>query len=287
MATSRAFVNLADVNKIGFAIAKVISVCPNQKARVPSYLLHLLLSPAFHAESAATNPKSKPHLVSSAQLCTNHTIDDLLGHHILSVINFPRKQIGRIMSDCLTTGVQDVDAEPEMKRNTTVFVELSRSNNSESSGYNTKVREDLNGISVGILGHKKIVGVMDRDLTWDEFAAVDIRVGTVISPEAVSMNSSNNEDMDQDPYTRVLRYRVDFGSNLGTLNTGIVWRGEMREGEGDAAGIVGKQVLAVVNLNVGELESIFGHGARAAILTAGGLDTVQPALAVKNGYILC
>ncbi|MDG0969592.1 MAG: tRNA-binding protein [Porticoccaceae bacterium] len=41
---------------------------------------------------------------SSAQITDHYTPDNLIGKQISAVINFPKKQIGPIMSDCLVTG---------------------------------------------------------------------------------------------------------------------------------------------------------------------------------------
>ena len=41
---------------------------------------------------------------SSAQITDHYTPDNLIGKQISAVINFPKKQIGPIMSECLVTG---------------------------------------------------------------------------------------------------------------------------------------------------------------------------------------
>ncbi|WP_417513813.1 tRNA-binding protein [Minwuia sp.] len=47
---------------------------------------------------------------SSAQI-TNYAKDDLIGRQVAAVVNFPRKQIGRFMSECLTLGFPGSDGE--------------------------------------------------------------------------------------------------------------------------------------------------------------------------------
>ena len=46
---------------------------------------------------------------SSAQLTKLYLPADLVGQQIIAVTNFPKKQIGPLMSECLVLGVQDND----------------------------------------------------------------------------------------------------------------------------------------------------------------------------------
>lgn len=50
------------------------------------------------------------YLRSSAQITDYYSTQDLVGRQIIAVVNFPDKQIGPFISQCLTTGVYD-DAE--------------------------------------------------------------------------------------------------------------------------------------------------------------------------------
>lgn len=43
-------------------------------------------------------------LKSSAQITDLYTIEDLIGKQVLGIVNFPPKQIGPFMSECLITG---------------------------------------------------------------------------------------------------------------------------------------------------------------------------------------
>lgn len=67
----------------------------------------------------------KPLYTSSAQLTVQHTIEEVDGRTLLTVANFPRKQIGPRMSDCLITGVQVNSNEEASRKASTVMVQCS------------------------------------------------------------------------------------------------------------------------------------------------------------------
>ena len=46
---------------------------------------------------------------SSAQITDLYDVEDLLGRQVVAVVNFPKKQIGPIMSECLVTGFYQED----------------------------------------------------------------------------------------------------------------------------------------------------------------------------------
>ena len=46
-------------------------------------------------------------LKSSAQITAHYTPETLIGKLVVAVVNFPAKQIGPIMSECLITGFHD------------------------------------------------------------------------------------------------------------------------------------------------------------------------------------
>jgi tRNA-binding protein len=48
---------------------------------------------------------------SSAQLTRHYTPEALIGRQVLAVVNFPPRQIGKLMSEVLVLGVPDADGE--------------------------------------------------------------------------------------------------------------------------------------------------------------------------------
>lgn len=48
---------------------------------------------------------------SSAQITKHYTLDELPGRQIIGVINFPKKQIGKFMSEFLVTGFADENGD--------------------------------------------------------------------------------------------------------------------------------------------------------------------------------
>ena len=45
------------------------------------------------------------NLKSSAQITKKYTLEHLLGFQVITIVNFPKKQIANLMSECLVLGV--------------------------------------------------------------------------------------------------------------------------------------------------------------------------------------
>ena len=48
---------------------------------------------------------------SSAQISKHYTPEALIGRNVLAVVNFPPRQIGKVLSEVLVLGVPDADGE--------------------------------------------------------------------------------------------------------------------------------------------------------------------------------
>ena len=90
----------SDFAKIEIRLGTIISAELNNKLRKPSYVLKIDFGDEIGVKK------------SSAQLTRNYKVDQLLYKQIAAVINFPKKQIGDLISDVLVLGFPDDNNEP-------------------------------------------------------------------------------------------------------------------------------------------------------------------------------
>lgn len=88
-----------DFERMEIRVGRVLSAEPFKKARVPAYVLQVDFGEVIGTRK------------SSAQITANYRPEDLVGRLVVGVINFPPKQIGPLMSECLITGFEDENGE--------------------------------------------------------------------------------------------------------------------------------------------------------------------------------
>ncbi len=90
-------INWNDFQKVDIRVATIVAVEDFPQARRLAYKLQL----DFGEELGLKK--------SSAQITTLYSKQELVGKQVLAVVNFPPKQIGPFMSECLVTGLYRPD----------------------------------------------------------------------------------------------------------------------------------------------------------------------------------
>ena len=93
-------ISYSDFTKIEIRLGTIISAELNNKLRKPSFVLKIDFGDEIGIKK------------SSAQLTKNYNIDQLIDKQIAAVINFPKKQIGDLISEVLVLGFPDENNEP-------------------------------------------------------------------------------------------------------------------------------------------------------------------------------
>ena len=88
-----------DFMRVELRVGRVLSADVFAEARKPAYVLQV----DFGAELGVRK--------SSAQITALYQPAELVGRLVVAVVNFPKKQIGPLMSECLVTGFHNEKGE--------------------------------------------------------------------------------------------------------------------------------------------------------------------------------
>jgi len=88
-----------DFLKVDLRVGRIVSASVFKAARKPAYVLHVDFGDELGSKK------------SSAQITALYQPDELIGKLVVAVVNFPRKQVGPLMSECLITGFHNERGE--------------------------------------------------------------------------------------------------------------------------------------------------------------------------------
>jgi len=88
-----------DFSKVELRVGRIVAAEPFAKARRPAYILQVDFGPEIGVRE------------SSAQITDLYAPEALVGKQVVAVVNFPPKQIGPLMSECLVTGFHNAHGQ--------------------------------------------------------------------------------------------------------------------------------------------------------------------------------
>lgn len=168
---------------------------------------------------------------------------------MLGMTDFKWENLGRI--DLLQTGLQT--AQPEL-----LFEKI------EDAAIEAQVQKLLDTKKANEASNWKAAPAK-ANISYEQFAAMDIRVGTVLEAELVPKTS------------KLMKLKIDTGIDQRTVVSGIAEHFRPEE-------VIGRQVSILVNLEPRNLRGIESQGMILMVENSDGkLEFVQPATPLANG----
>ena len=92
-------ISFDDFLRVDIRVGQVIRAEPFPEARKPALKLWIDFGPDIGEKK------------SSAQITRHYTPETVIGRRVVAVVNFPPRQIGKVLSEVLVLGVPDQDGE--------------------------------------------------------------------------------------------------------------------------------------------------------------------------------
>lgn len=92
-------INWDEFARVELRVGRIVEARVFAEARKPAYVLNVDFGPEIGVRK------------SSAQITALYQPGELVGKLVVGVVNFPKKQIGPLMSECLVTGFHDANGD--------------------------------------------------------------------------------------------------------------------------------------------------------------------------------
>lgn len=88
-----------DFLRVELRVGRIVDAKVFAEARKPAYVLQVDFGHEIGVKKA------------SSQLTHLYTPEELVGRQVVAVVNFPKRQVGPLMSECLVTGFHNEEGE--------------------------------------------------------------------------------------------------------------------------------------------------------------------------------